>query len=62
MYTHIYIYICFVWLVNSLSRYGDARYEWWADAAGQSCFDNVRKVHELRPELLGGGGRAFKYW
>lgn len=30
--------------------YGDARYEWWADAAGQSCFDNVRKTHELRPE------------
>ncbi|CAJ1418831.1 unnamed protein product [Effrenium voratum] len=30
--------------------YGDPRYEWWADAAGQVCFENVRKVHELRPE------------
>lgn len=30
--------------------YGDARYEWWADGGGQSCFDNVRKTHELRPE------------
>eukprot|EP00913_Durusdinium_trenchii_P026005 g24399.t1 len=30
--------------------YGDPRYEWWADAAGQACFENVRKVHELRPE------------
>ena len=49
----MYILYIIPFLVGQLPRYGDARYEWWADAAGQSCFDNVRKTHELRPELLG---------
>ena len=30
--------------------YGDPRHEWWADAAGQRCFDNVRLTKELNFE------------
>mmetsp|Transcript_56066 Transcript_56066/g.155258 ORF Transcript_56066/g.155258 Transcript_56066/m.155258 type:complete len:198 (+) Transcript_56066:2-595(+) len=30
--------------------YGDPRHEWWADAAGMACFENVRQVHEMRPD------------
>jgi len=30
--------------------YGDPRYEKWPDRAGQVCFDNVARVHELRPD------------
>mmetsp|Transcript_43946 Transcript_43946/g.140005 ORF Transcript_43946/g.140005 Transcript_43946/m.140005 type:complete len:614 (-) Transcript_43946:246-2087(-) len=29
--------------------YGDPRYEFWADANDQTCFENVRLVHELCP-------------
>mmetsp|Transcript_39887 Transcript_39887/g.71672 ORF Transcript_39887/g.71672 Transcript_39887/m.71672 type:complete len:831 (+) Transcript_39887:23-2515(+) len=30
--------------------YGDPRYETWVDKAGMLCYDNVLRVHELRPE------------
>ena len=30
--------------------YGDSRYESWASKSGQACFDNVARVHELRPD------------
>jgi len=30
--------------------YGDPRFERWPDKLGQLCFDNVLRVHELRPE------------
>jgi len=30
--------------------YGDPRYEWWPDQAGLLCWDNVRAVHEMRPD------------
>jgi glucosylceramidase len=30
--------------------YGDPRYEKWADCQGQTCFENVQRVHELRPD------------
>lgn len=39
----------FVWGVG-FHWYGDPRFECWADPAGQACFENVRKVHELRPQ------------
>lgn len=39
----------FIWGV-AFHWYGDPRFEWWPDPAGQACFDNVRRVHELRPE------------
>eukprot|EP00438_Fugacium_kawagutii_P000348 Skav204709 [mRNA] locus=scaffold3332:148085:165810:- [translate_table: standard] len=41
--------------------YGDPRYEWWPDPAGQSCFDNVRKTHELRPENLGVAAKDWNF-
>mmetsp|Transcript_49972 Transcript_49972/g.154434 ORF Transcript_49972/g.154434 Transcript_49972/m.154434 type:complete len:608 (-) Transcript_49972:32-1855(-) len=30
--------------------YGDVRYDWWADPGDHSCFENVRRVHELCPD------------
>jgi len=30
--------------------YGDPRYEWWPDRGGQVLFDNLQRVHELRPD------------
>mmetsp|Transcript_45248 Transcript_45248/g.127968 ORF Transcript_45248/g.127968 Transcript_45248/m.127968 type:complete len:602 (+) Transcript_45248:301-2106(+) len=30
--------------------YGDPRHDWWADFMDNSCFDNVRRVHELQPD------------
>mmetsp|Transcript_66004 Transcript_66004/g.204454 ORF Transcript_66004/g.204454 Transcript_66004/m.204454 type:complete len:281 (-) Transcript_66004:80-922(-) len=30
--------------------YGDPRYETWPHRAGQVCFDNVERVHQLRPD------------
>lgn len=30
--------------------YGDPRYEFWPAREGMTLFDNVRKVHELRPD------------
>lgn len=39
----------YVWGV-AFHWYGDPRYESWPDKAGMLCYDNVRLVHELRPE------------
>lgn len=39
-----YVYgMCWHW-------YGDPRYEWWPDKAGLLCWDNVRLVHDMRPD------------
>jgi len=39
----------YVWGVG-FHWYGDPRYEVWPDPAGQVCFDNVKRVHDLRPD------------
>ena len=30
--------------------YGDPRYESWPEKSGQLCYDNVQRVHDLRPD------------
>merc|ERR1712151_604190 len=39
----------YVWGVG-FHWYGDPRFESWPDKAGQLCFENVQRVHELRPD------------
>jgi len=39
----------FIWGL-AFHWYGDPRFEDWPDQAGQACFDNVRLVHDLRPD------------
>lgn len=39
----------YVWGV-AFHWYGDPLHEKWPDASGQKCFDNVARVHDLRPD------------
>mmetsp|Transcript_41236 Transcript_41236/g.106691 ORF Transcript_41236/g.106691 Transcript_41236/m.106691 type:complete len:747 (-) Transcript_41236:170-2410(-) len=39
----------YVWGV-AFHWYGDPRYETWPDKVGQLCYENVQRVHELRPD------------